>query len=268
MSGGAEPVDEVDLSAAEPPEPSGPSGAPGGGRRTRGRTRRRRLAVGGAAAVALLVLGGWQHERARDAARASAVQAAARAQAAQLAAEEETERAAGGRSAAAAATAAATRALTAVTDGSGAPPTWGVADVGARGGLLGTPLDLQVVGTWPASATGAQRTGFRLLTGLPAATGAHPCRVPGVRTGTWPQVLDPRAGTTCEVRSAGVRGTAVRTGATGEGTSRVQLREVVLVSEGRAAVVAAWSVGSADPPLDLPALGAVAAAVVVSAEPS
>ncbi len=268
MSGGAEPVDEVDLSAVDPPgAPDRPRPAGPRSQRPRDRARRRRLALGAAALVALLVVGGWQHERAQDAAAASAAQAEARAQAAQRAAEREVERSAAGTSVASTATAAATRAL-AAADGSGPPPAWSAADVGARGGRLGAPLDLQVVGTWPASPTGAQRTGFRLLTGPPAVTGAHPCRVPGVRTGTWPQVLDPRAGTTCEVRSAGERGTAVRTGTTGEGTSRVQVREVVLVSGGRAAVAAAWSTGTADPPLDLPALGAVAAAVVASVEPS
>jgi len=268
VSGDAEPVDEVDLSAPEPTEaPDRPPRADPHPRGTRVRTRRHRLALGAAAASALLLVGGWQHERAQDAASASEAQVAARAEATPRDAEQDGERSPAGTSVASAATAAATRAL-AAADASGPPPAWAAADVGARGGRLGGPLDLQVVGTWPASPTGAQRTGFRLLTGLPAVTGAHPCRVPGVRTGTWPQVLDARAGTTCEVRSAGERGSAVRTGRTGEGTSRVQVREVVLVSGGRAAVAAAWSTGSADPPLDLPALGAVAAAVVASVEPS
>ncbi|PWJ55888.1 hypothetical protein SAMN06264364_102256 [Quadrisphaera granulorum] len=150
-------------------------------------------------------------------------------------------------------------------DGTGGP-VWWPADLGARAAYADEPLDLQVMGEWlqAPGTPGVQRIGFRLVTGLPAASGSTPCQVPVVRITDWGWVQGGDSALGCRVMAAGVRGTAVREGDTGDGDSAVRLREVVLVSEGRAASVAVWSTGGAPLPLDGPALGAAAAALLVA----
>jgi hypothetical protein len=257
----------VDLSAADdaPAPPEGP---------------RRRVRPGTAALVAVLALGGlvaagaWQHGSARAAQRAAA----------QAAAEE--ERMHEGRSRANALeqrlwqVRSATRAVTTAvggsaggataTGGSGADDVvWWPADLGPRAAHVDEPVDLQVVGVWPQlpESSGSQRIGYRLVTGLSAGSGSSPCAVPVVRVTDWGPAQGGDGALSCRVMAAGLRGTAVREGASGPGASGapgVQVREVVLVSDGRAASVAVWSTGGAPLPLDGPALGAAAAALLAT----
>ncbi|MGQ7295676.1 hypothetical protein [Quadrisphaera sp. KR29] len=264
MAASAGEVELVDLSAADdaPAPPRGP----------RRRPRRRAAAPAATAVVlALLATGAWQHRSAvadqRAAARAADEQQ--RERAARAGANAVEHRLQQVRSANRAVT-------TVVTSGSGGgadvlgEPEWWPADLGPRAAHTDEPVDLQVVGTWPQApeAAGVQRIGYRLVTGLPQSTGAAPCEVPAVRVGDWSAARAGGAQPRCTVMAAGVRGTAVRTGDAGQGASRVQVREVVLVSEGRAASVAVWSTGDAPLPLDGPLLGAAAAALLATGSPS
>lgn len=268
MAASAGEVDLVDLSAADDAlEPTGepPEDRPGVRRR-----RSRRAALVAVLVVAGLVAAGvWQHRSALAEQRAAAL-------AAQRAAAEEEWLHEGRASANALEqrlwlVRSASRAVSAAVGTS--PPgdedgvVWWPVDLGPRAAHADEPVDLQVVGVWPQAgdAPGAQRIGYRLVTGLPAASGSAPCAVPVVRIADWgaPQGGDDALG--CRVMAAGLRGTAVREGASGTGAAAVQVREVVLVSEGRAASVAVWSTGGAPLPLDGPALGAAAAALLATA---
>ncbi|TNM69131.1 hypothetical protein FHN55_04920 [Streptomyces sp. NP160] len=273
MAASAGEVELVDLSAAD--DAPGPPRAP-----------RRRASRPAAALLAVLVVavlgaaGAWQHRSALEEQRAQA----------QAAAEE--QRLSEGRAAANAleqrvqqvrwANRAVTDAVTGATSTPlhvpGAAPTpwpagasgglvWAPADLGPRAAHADEPLDLQAVGAWPGTSgePGAQRIGYRLVTGLPAASGGTPCLVPSVRISQWGYDQGGDPALDCRVMASGVRGTALREGTSGAGASQVQVREVVLVSEGRAASVAAWSTGGAPLVLDGPALGAAAAALLASA---
>lgn len=277
MAASAGEVELVDLSAAddEPGPPRGPR------RRVRART---------AALVAVLVVvgsvaaGAWQHRSAVAAQRAAAAAAAqeqrwdeGRARANAL-----EQRLWQVRSASRAVTAAVTPTPVPTSTGpeagpestAGPPatdvgPVWGPADLGPQAARADDPLDLQVVGVWPqapgtSAVSAGQRIGYRLITGLPESSGKTPCQVPAVRITDWSWEDGGDAALACRVLAAGARGTAAREGSSGTGTGAKQVREVVLVSGGRAASVAVWSTGGAPLPLDGPALGAAAAALLTS----
>ncbi|MEH3076806.1 MAG: hypothetical protein PGN11_09010 [Quadrisphaera sp.] len=270
MAAGAGEVELVDLSADDdaPGQPGPPSHDPPEHPSSAPRRRSR-----SAAAVAVLVVGGlvaagaWQHRSAladqRAAARAAALAAA------------EEERMHEGR---AGANALEQRLLLvrsasrAVGAAAGAGPAdgqdgvvWWPADLGPRAARADEPVDLQVVGVWPQAvdASGTQRIGYRLVTGLSATSGSDPCSVPAVRIADWSPAQGGGAALGCRVMAAGLRGTAVREGGSA-GAGGVRVREVVLVSDGRAASVAVWSTGGADLPLDGPELGAAAAALLAA----
>ncbi len=153
------------------------------------------------------------------------------------------------------------------TSTAGAVPAWGPVDLGAGAGAadLDGPVDLQAVGSFAPTADGVQRVGYRLVTGLGGSAGLTPCQVPTVRIAAWQYAQGGDGALACRVMAAGVRGTAHREGTGGDGAQRVQVTEVVLVSGGRAASVAAWSTGGTVPSLEVPALGAAAAALLAAA---
>lgn len=270
MAAGAGEVELVDLSADD--DALGPLGVPYGGQPGDPSDGSRHLSRG-AALLALLLVGGlvaagaWQHRSAladqRAAARAAAVAAAeeARMHEGRAGANALEQRLLLVRSASRAVGAAAGAGSADGQDG----VVWWPADLGPRAARADEPVDLQVVGVWPQAvdASGTQRIGYRLVTGLSAAGGSDPCAVPAVRIADGGAAQGGGAALGCRVMAAGLRGTAVREGGS-PGGGGVHVREVVLVSDGRAASVAVWSTGGADLPLDGPELGAAAAALLAA----